>query len=111
MRREGRDFDLRKNLRENLATVIGLRLKLDALKRTEQFKRNERVAGFTPLQRFFLAFAYSNAAHERSTRLTYAPDRDQVNFLVASLPEFYEAFDVKPGNRMYLPESARVSIW
>ena len=28
-----------------------------------------------------------------------------------NLPEFYEAFDVKPGDRMYRPESARVKIW
>jgi putative endopeptidase len=28
-----------------------------------------------------------------------------------NLPEFYEAFDVKPGDRMYRPENARVKIW
>jgi putative endopeptidase len=110
MRRKGRNFDARRTLREELATLIGLRLNLDAFKRTEQFKRNERIGGFTPLQRFFLAFAYAHAAHER-TNVSYAPDHDQLNFLVATFPEFYEAFDVKPQDRMYLPGSARVTIW
>lgn len=110
MRSKGRNFDARKTLREELATVVGLRLKLDAFKRTEQYKRNERIGGFTPLQRFFLAFAYANAAHEKAD-VSYAPDHDQVNFLVATFPEFYEAFDLRSGDRMYLPESARVTLW
>lgn len=40
-----------------------------------------------------------------------APDRERVNGVVMNLPEFYEAFDVKPADRMYRPESARVKIW
>jgi putative endopeptidase len=116
---EGLHVDGRRSLRENLATLVGLRLTLDAFKRTEQFRRNERVGGFTPLQRFFLAFAYSRASHESAdalaTRLRsgspYAPDRERVNGVVRNLPEFYEAFDIRPGDRMYLPESARVTVW
>jgi putative endopeptidase len=115
---EGMRIDGRRTLRENLADLIGLRVALDAFKQTAQFKMNQRVGGFTPLQRFFLAYAYAWMGHERkesmATRLkggAYAPFRERVNGVVSNLPEFYEAFDVMPGDRMYRPDSARVKIW
>jgi putative endopeptidase len=115
---EGMRIDGRNTLRENLADLIGLRVALDAFKQTEQFKKNQRIGGFTPLQRFFLAYAYAFMGHERKESLAsrlkggaYAPNRERVNGVVMNLPEFYEAFDVRPGNRMYRPESARVRIW
>lgn len=115
---EGMRIDGRNTLRENMADLIGLRVALDAFKQTAQFKKNERIGGFTPLQRFFLAYAYAWMGHERkeslATRLKgggYAPFRERVNGVVMNLPEFYEAFDVKPGDRMYRPENAQVKIW
>ena len=108
----------RSSLRENLADLVGVRIALDAFKKTEQFKKNELIGGFTPLQRFFLAYAYSHMAHERRESLaarlrdgSYAPDRERVNGVLMNIPEFYEAFDVKPGDRMYRPENMRVKIW
>ena len=115
---EGLRIDGKRTLRENMADFVGARVALDAFKQTPQFKKNERVGGFTPLQRFLLAYAYGWMGQERkealATRLkggTYAPNRERVNGVVMNLPEFYEAFDVKPGDRMYRPESARVRIW
>ena len=115
---EGMHIDGRNTLRENLADLVGVRVALDAFKQTAQYKRNERIGGFTPLQRFFLAKAYASMGHERKEALasrlkggSYAPDRERVNGVVMNLPEFYEAFDVKPGDRMYRPENARVKIW
>ena len=115
---EGMRIDGRNTLRENLADLIGLRVALDAFKQTAQYKKNERVGGFTPLQRFFLAYAYPFAGHERTEALAarlkgggYAPNRERVNGVVMNLPEFYEAFDVKPGDGMYRPENSRVKIW
>jgi putative endopeptidase len=115
---EGVRIDGRNTLRENLADLIGLRVALDAFKQTAQFKKNQRIGGFTPLQRFFLAYAYAWMGHERKESLAarlkgaaHAPNRERVNGVVMNLPEFHEAFDVKPGDRMYRPESARVKIW
>ena len=111
-------IDGRNTLPENLVDLIGLRVALDAFKQTAQFKKNERIGVFTPLQRFFLAKAYAGVGHERKESLAarlkggrYTPNRERVNGVVMNLPEFYEAFDVKPGDRMYRPESARVKIW
>jgi putative endopeptidase len=116
---EGLHIDGRGTLRENMADLVGLRIALDAFKKTDQFKKNERVGGFTPLQRFFSAYAYARMGHERpeslATRLrgrgAYAPDRERVNGAVMNIPEFYEAFNVQPGDPMYRPERARVKIW
>lgn len=115
---EGLRIDGRRSLRENMADFVGKRVALDAFKKTPQFRKNERIGGFTPLQRFLLAVAYGQMGHERKESLTarlkggaYAPNRERVNGVVMNLAEFYEAFAVKPGDRMYRPESARVRVW
>jgi putative endopeptidase len=104
------------SLRENMADLVGVRVCLDAFKKTEQFRRNERVGEFTPLQRFLLAYAYGHMGHQRQEPISfqgpvYLPDRERVNGVLMNLDEFYGAFDVKPGDRMYRPEQARARIW
>ncbi len=42
---------------------------------------------------------------------THAPDKLRVNRVLQSLDEFYEAFDIKPGDGMYIPKENRVRIW
>lgn len=114
---DGLHVDGRSTLRENMADLVGLRVALDAFKKTDQFKKNEPIGGFTPLQRFFLAYAYSRLGHERRESLAsrlkgaYAPARERVNGVVVNIPEFYEAFGVRPGDPMYRPEPARVRVW
>ena len=41
----------------------------------------------------------------------HAPAKERVNGAVVNIPEFYEAFGIKPGDKMYRPDSLRVSIW
>lgn len=103
---------------ENIADLGGLRIGLDAFKKTDAYKNNQKVAGMTPLQRYFLGYAYSWMFSERQERLAsqlmtdvHAPAKERVNGPVVNLPEFYEAFNVKPGDKMYRPDSLRVSIW
>jgi putative endopeptidase len=115
---EGLRVNGERSLPENMADLVGLRIALDAFKRTEQFRRGETIGGYTPLQRFFLAYAFGRAEDQGRESLAtllrngaYAPMRERVNGVVANVPEFYEAFGVKPGDRMYRPESARVQIW
>jgi putative endopeptidase len=114
---EGLRVDGRASLAENMADLMGVRIALDAFMKTKQYKQNVMVAGFTPMQRFFLAYAYSRACHERpaylaaTVRGAYAPCRERVNGVLMNIPEFYEAFNVKPGDRMYRAESARAKLW
>jgi putative endopeptidase len=41
----------------------------------------------------------------------HAPAKERVNGPVVNVPEFYEAFGIKAGDKMYRADSVRVSIW
>ena len=103
---------------ENIADLGGVVLGLDAFKKTEQYKKGEKINGLTPVQRYFLGYALSWVGHFRSETIAvrlmtdvHSPNFLRVNGPVANVPEFYEAFDVKPGDKMYMPDSLRVKIW
>ncbi len=105
-------------LGENLADLGGILIGLDAFKQTETYKKGEKISGFTPLQRFFLGYAlgwmYDMRKEELASRLltdVHSPAKYRVNGPFPNVPEFYEAFNVQPGNKMYLPDSARVRLW
>lgn len=77
------------------------------------------VPGFTPLQRFFLAYTYARMGHERlgslATRLRggggYAPARERVNGVVMNIPEFYGCFDVQTEDLTYGPKRTRAEVY
>ena len=103
---------------ENIADLGGMLLGLDAFKKTDAYKKNEKIGGLTQLQRYFLGYALGWLYEERKERLAnqvmtdvHAPAKERVNGPVVNVPEFYEAFDVKPGDKMYRPDSLRVKIW
>lgn len=103
---------------ENIADLGGLLLGLDAFKKTEAYKEGKLIHGMTPLQRYFLGYAYSWMYEERKEKIAsqvmtdvHAPAKERVNGPVVNIPEFYEAFDVKPGDKMYREDSLRVKIW
>ncbi|HEV2481581.1 MAG TPA: M13 family metallopeptidase [Puia sp.] len=103
---------------ENIADLGGLLLGLDAFRKTETYKKGEKIGGYTPLQRFFLGYAYGWMGEVRKEALArqvmtdvHSPEKERVNGPVVNIPEFYEAFGVKPGDKMYRPDSLRVKIW
>ncbi len=103
---------------ENIADLGGMLLGLDAFKKTAAYKKNEKIAGFTPLQRYFLGYALGWMYEERKERLAsqvmtdvHAPAKERVNGPVVNIPEFYEAFGIKKGDKMYRADSLRVNIW
>jgi putative endopeptidase len=103
---------------ENIADLGGMLLGLDAFKKTEAYKKNEKIAGLTQLQRYFLGYALGWLYQDRKERLAnlvmtdvHSPAKERVNGPVVNIPEFYEAFGIKPGDKMYRPDSLRVRIW
>jgi putative endopeptidase len=103
---------------ENIADLGGLILGIDAFKKTESFKKAEKIGGLTPIQRYFLGYAYGWMYQERKEHLAnqlqtdvHAPAKERVNGPVVNIPEFYEAFGIKPGDKMYRPDSLQVRIW
>jgi len=108
----------KQTLSENIADLGGLALALDAFQQTETYKSGKLIAGQTPLQRFFLAYAFSFAGNVRdeqlATRLlsdTHSPAKARINLIVRNLDAFYEAFPAKPSDALYLEPKGRVRIW
>lgn len=106
------------SLGENIADYGGILLGLDAFKQTEQYRKGEKIAGLTPSQRFFLGYALGWLSQEREASLrrnllsdVHAPAKWRVLGPLSNLPEFYEAFGVKPNQAMWRPAEARVKIW
>ncbi len=106
------------SLGENIADYGGLLLGLDAFKKTEQYKKGEKIGGLTPLQRYFLGYALGWKSQQREQRLrarllsdVHAPAKWRVLGPLSNIPEFYEAFGVKPGQPMWRPAAERVHIW
>jgi putative endopeptidase len=100
---------------ENLSDLSGLSIAYRAFK--ANFPGDTLIDGFTPEQRFFIARAQVRMRKYRDKELlqqiktnSHAPAEFRVNGVMRNMPEFYEAFNVQPGDGMYLPEEDRVSV-
>jgi putative endopeptidase len=104
-------------LGENIADVAGLAATYDAYKASLGGKDAPVIQGFTGDQRFFLAYAQSWASKMREATLRqriatdgHAPDMFRA-LTVRNLDSWYAAFNVQPGNKLYLAPDKRVRIW
>jgi predicted metalloendopeptidase len=103
---------------ENIADVAGLAMAYRAWQLSLQGKRAPVIDGFTGEQRFFIGWAQGWARKYREDELRrrlltdpHSPSEYRTNVVVANVPEFYSAFEVEPGDRMYRAPSERVRIW
>lgn len=104
---------------ENIADYGGVLTGYDALQRAlERDGRPGLIDGFTPEQRYFIAFAQSFRGHERDeslkTRVTtdpHSPDKWRVNGPVSNSEMFAKAFSCKPGDEMVRARELVPDIW
>lgn len=103
---------------ENTADIAGVAIAYDAFKLTEQGKSTEKLDGFTPDQRFFISIARIWRVKTRDAYLRmyvntnpHSPPQWRVNGPLMNFTPFYEAFGLKPGDKMYKPESERITVW
>lgn len=103
---------------ENIADLGGVLLGLDAFKKTDSYKEGKLIGGLTPLQRYFLGYAYSWMFQQRKEVLAnqlmtdvHSPAKERVNGPLVNIPEFYEAFHITKSDKMYRPDSLQVRIW
>lgn len=106
-------------LGENLADLGGLEAAYAAY-RLYVARHGEPpvIDGYTGDQRFFIAYAQSwqGKRREGATRSQllsdpHSPDEFRVNGIVRNFGPWYKAFDVKPGDKLYLPPEERVHVW
>ena len=105
-------------LGENIADLGGIVLGIDAFKKTKQYKDGKLINGLTPMQRFFLGYALGWLGQERDEALAnqiltdvHAPGFLRVNGPFSDVSEFYQAFKVKKGDKMWIDPDKRVKIW
>ena len=104
-------------LSENIADVAGLGASYEAYKASLKGKDAPVMNGLTGDQRFFIAYAQAWASIYREPLLKqivltngHAPDMFRA-VTVRNLDAWYPAFNVKPGQKLYLPPDKRVKIW
>ncbi len=107
----------KQTLSENIADVAGLSDSYDAWRASLGGKPAAGAAGFSADQLFFLSFAQSwcekireAALRQRLVTDAHAPDEYRAD-TVRNLDAWYGAFDVKPGERLYLAPADRVRVW
>ena len=103
---------------ENIADLGGISIAYTAFKKTKEGQSDTPIDGLTPDQRFFLSFAQEWRVKWRPQMELYfahsgahSAVKYRVNGPLSNMPAFYKAFNVKPGDKMYRPESLRVHIW
>ena len=105
-------------LGENIADNAGLVMAYKAWQRSLGGQPSPVIDGLTGDQRFFYAFAQSSRGKTRPAALLaqiksdpHAPDDARIIGPLRNHPAFYDAFGVKPGDKMYLAPADRVSLW
>lgn len=105
-------------LGENIGDLGGLSIALKAYKMSLKGKEAPVLDGFTGEQRVFIGYgqAWRGKSREEALRVQvntdpHSPRDFRVNGVVRNVPEFYEAFNVKPSDSLYLSPDKRVKIW
>jgi len=108
----------RLTLGENIGDLSGLSLAYRAYKIALGGKEDKVIDGLTGDQRFFLAWAQVWRETIRPERLRqqmltdpHSPAEFRVNGPIRNVDEWYKAFNIQPGDALYLPPEKRVHIW
>lgn len=105
-------------LGENLADHGGLQVSFNAYKNATKDKKLKDKLGFTPDQRFFIAYANVWAQNITDKEIRNRVKRDphalgewRVNGALPHIDYWYDAFNVKPSDKLYIPKEQRLQLW
>ena len=105
-------------LGENIADNSGLVIAFKAYRASLGGREAPVIDGLSGDARFFFGFAQLRRGKARDEALLrqiksdpHSPNEFRVNGVVRNHPGFYATFDLKPGDKLYLPPQERVSIW
>jgi putative endopeptidase len=108
----------RLTLGENIGDLGGLSLAYRAYRMSLGGREAPVIEGYTGDQRFFMAWAQVFRVKMREAALRqqlqtdpHSPGVYRINNIVRNFDEWYKAFDVKPGDKLYLEPEKRIRIW
>jgi putative endopeptidase len=114
----GHRINGRQTMGENIADLGGVSLALDAYRASLGGVAAPVIDGLTGEQRLFLSWAQVWRGRDRDDALkqqvasnTHSPRQFRVNGIVRNIDAWYDAFGIRPGDRLYLAPSQRVRIW
>lgn len=103
---------------ENIADLGGIIMGYQAFRKTKQYQNKEIIANLNPDQRFFLGFALAWMVNQRPEAIAnqvrsdeHSPAKYRVIGTLSNMPEFFGAFGVKEGDKMWRPADQIVRIW
>jgi len=105
-------------LSESIADLAGLSVAYDAWKLSLGGKPGPDMDGLKADQRFYMGWAQAwrskmrdDAMRQQVMSNVHAPDPFRANGPLRNVPDFYAAFDVKEGDKLFLPPDKRIKIW
>ena len=107
-----------KTLGENVSDNGGLKIAFRAFQNRMTVEPLKKIDGFTPEQRFYLAYARvwaSNSTPEYTAMLVnsdvHSPNRTRVTAALPMIDTWYKAFRIKKGDKMFIPQKKRAQVW
>jgi len=114
----GRRVDGVLTLGENIADVFGLSIAREAWRLSLEGREPPTLHGFTGEQRFFMGWAQMRRAKDREALTlqlletdSHSPAELRINGVVRNIDAWYDAFDVRPDDDLYLAPDERARIW
>ena len=114
----GKNLNGKLTLGENIADLSGMAIAYKAYMLSLDGKKPPVIDGNTGAQRFFLGWAQIWRRLYRESELVrrlvidpHSPSEFRANGPIGNLNAFYEAFDVKPGDKLYKKPEDRIQIW
>ena len=115
---EGKSVNGQLTLGENIADLSGLTIAHKALRMGLGDKEPEKVAGWTSDQLFFVGWSRVWARKYRDAEMvkrlltdSHSPSQYRANGPVTNIDAFYEAFELKDGDKLFKPKEERIKIW
>ncbi|MDU0355819.1 M13-type metalloendopeptidase [Paraglaciecola aquimarina] len=115
---EGQHVNGKLTLGENIGDLAGVNIGYKAYQMSLAGKQSKVIDGFTGEQRFFMGYAQVWRGKYREDTLRaillsdpHSPGEYRINGIVGNVDAFYQAFDVKQGDALYLKPEDRVNIW
>lgn len=114
----GKNVQGKLTLGENIADLSGMAIAYKAYKMSLGDKEGPVMDGYTCDQRFFIGWAQIWARKYRDSELVrrlvtdpHSPSLFRANGPITNFDPFYDAFDVKEGDKLFKPKSERIQIW